>query len=501
MLPFAIRSLLTGLFIFTFPSIAQDDNGLTAYKSGNFAAAIPLLQNAVSKSPNDAFLQAALLSSLVYEGKVDLASDLDEHDAAAFPDSPEVLAARGEFAFYMGDMPQAEKLFKAAIKIKEATPRAAYGLSRLLRAASFYRAARLACMRAHQIDEDDALIMQAWLRYASPQKRDELLGPFAAAHPWLYKHYDQGRDSAAAIRKATENKKLYETEGPPQSVTLHLLRLMPTPNFLRGVGLELRIDGGHPLRMLFDTGASGIVVKQSAIDKAELEHLGSGEARGVGDKGSRNAFAAVASTCQVGDLKFKTCLIEALEGKGRIAGDEDGLIGADFFSHYLVTLDFEKFVMHLEPLPARPADPQGYDRSVPPAETQFTPVFRFGHQLLVSTKVNDKHTGLFLLDTGAGLSNIDSTFARLSTKIHGDSWTQVRGVSGQVKEVFEADKAELQFGRFKQRNVGLTAFNLNNSPEHQEVRTSGVLGYPLLSMFRLTIDYRNGLVNFEYKPR
>nr|MDQ2712180.1 aspartyl protease family protein [Acidobacteriota bacterium] len=405
MLSLAIRFLLAGLSICSFLLIAEDDNGLSAYKSGNFEAAIPLLQNAVSKSPNDALLQAALLSSLVYEGRVDQAFDADEHDATALPDSPEVLAARGEFAFYMGDMPQAEKLFRAAIKIKEATPRAVYGLSRLYRAASFYRAARLACMRARQIDEDDALIMQAWLRYAFPQKRQELLGPFAAAHPWLYKHYDQGRESSAAVRKATENRKIFEPDGPPQPVTLHLLKLLRNPNSPRGVGLELRIDGGRPLRMLFDTGASGIVVKQSAIDKAELEHLGSGESWGIGDKGVRNSFAAVASTCQVSTLKFKTCVIEALEGKGRIAGDEDGLIGADFFSDYVVTLDFEKSLMHLEPLPPRPADPQGYDRSVPPEESQFTPVFRFGHSLLVSTKVNERCTGLFLLDTGAGLSN------------------------------------------------------------------------------------------------
>jgi hypothetical protein len=39
---------------------------------------------------------------------------------------------------------------------------------------------------------------------------------------------------------------------------------------------------------------------------------------------------------------------------------------------------------------------------------------------------------------------------------------------------------------------------LNNSPRHQEVRMSGILGLPVLAMFRLDIDYRNGLVNFDY---
>jgi hypothetical protein len=112
--------------------------------------------------------------------------------------------------------------------------------------------------------------------------------------------------------------------------------------------------------------------------------------------------------------------------------------------------------------------------------------------------VNNKTWGLFLLDTGSTFSNLDSTFARLSTKVHGNEYAHVKGVSGSVKDVFEADKAELQFGHFHQRNLGLVALDLNNSPEHQDFRTAGVLGTPVLFMFRLTIDYRNGLVNFDY---
>jgi len=250
--------------------------------------------------------------------------------------------------------------------------------------------------------------------------------------------------------------------------------------------------------MLFDTGASGILISQSAVDKAGLSHLGSFEARGVGDKGARSAFIAIADTCAIGSLKYKTCVFSALEGKGRVAGDEDGLIGADFFSGYLIHIDFQKRLLHLVPQPDRPPNPQGYDRVIGPDETGFTPVFRLGHGLYILTKVNNKNWGLFLLDTGAGVSNLDSAFARLSTKIWGNNYINIKGISGSVKDVFEADKAELQFARFKQDNLGLIAFNLNNTPEHQDFRMSGVLGIPVLSMFRLTIDYRNGLVNFDY---
>ena len=484
---------------FAAHSSAQDRAvALAAYRAGKFAEAIPLLREASNAAPADPLLQAAFLSSLTYEGKIYEAMEVEARQAAAFPDSPDVLTARGEFAFYNGDMGHAEKLFRSATALKPDTPRAVFGLSRLYRAASYYRTARLFCLKAHELDPDDALVMQSYIRYAAPAKRKELLGTFAASHPWLYQHFDRDTESDSAIEAALGEKKLFETEGSPQETTLHFSLLFRGAHEARGVGLELRIGGGRPLHVLFDTGASGIMLRQSAVDKAGLAHLGSNEVYGVGSAGSRNAFSALAETCQIGTLHFKNCLVSALEGKRPIAGEDDGLIGADFFQDYVVAIDFQKRSLHLKPLPPRPANPQGYDRAVPPDETAFTPVYRFGHMLMISTKVNQKSTGLFLLDTGAEISNIDSTFARLSTKIRGNDWMRVGGVSGKVAKVYEADKAELQFGHFRQETSGLIAFDLNNGSFHSDVRMSGILGLTVLQFFRLTIDYRNGLVDFDY---
>ncbi len=471
---------------------------MAAYKAADYRTAIPLLQAAAAKTPQDPLIRAALLSALVYEGRLAEASDAAEADAAAWANSPEVIAARGEFAFYMGDMPDAEKLFKVAVKLKEETPRAVFGLYRLFSMASMYRTARLLCLRAHELDPDDALITVGWLRYLTPEKRKEVLGPFVAAHPWLYKNFERDEQTASEIHHELGEQKAFELEGGRKETTLDFLYLHDDPTRVRGVGLRVAIEGGKPLRLLFDTGASGIVLAQAAVDRAGLSHLGSFQARGIGDKGARNAFVSVANECVIGTLKYKTCVFQATEGKGRVAGDEDGLIGADVFSDYIIHIDFQKRQLHLVPQPDRPPNPQGYDRTIPPDEAAFTPVFQAADHLYVSTKVNGKSSGLFLIDTGAGLSNIDSTFARLSTKVHGNDYLHVKGVSGEVKDVFEADKAELQFGHFRQSNLGLAAFNLNNSSEHENFRMAGILGIPILSMFRLTIDYRNGLVKFEY---
>lgn len=472
---------------------------MAAYNAANYKVAIPLLQAAVAKTPKDPNLCAALLSALLYEGRADEAADAAEADASEFPNSPEVITARGEFAFYMSDMAEAERLFKSALKLKE-TPRALDGLSRLFYMASMYRTARLLCLRAHELDPDDAQITMHWLQYVVPEKRRELIGPFLVAHPWLYKNFERNQENASEIRRELNGKKIFEPVDERKETMLHFFYIRDSSQrHVAGVGLELAVQGGKPLRMLFDSGASGILIRQAAIDKAGLSHLGSSEARGIGDKGARDSFFAIADECSVGQLKFKNCVLEATEGKARVSDDEsDGLLGADFFADYIMQIDFQKATLHLTPQSERPPNPQGYDRTIPPEEVGFTPVFRRGGHLFVPTTVNRKSSGLFLLDTGSQMSMMDASFARLSTKVHGDSWMSVRGVSGEVKNVFEADKAELQFARFRQANLGLISIDLNNVPDPQPFRMGGILGAPILSMFRLTLDYRNGLVNFDY---
>ncbi len=481
-----------------FAAFADTDDVLAVYKSGDYKSAIPLLPAAVAQDGKDEYLRAALLSALVYEGRADEAADAAEAAARDFPASPEAMTARGEFSYYMGDVREAETLYRSALKINEKNAHAYYGMYRLFYAASLYRSARIMCMQAHAVDPDDALITFAFMRYLVGEKRKEAYGSFMAAHPWFARRYEMARQTSAEVHEQLGERKAFELDGERAETTLRLVDLLATATRVRGFGLEVSIEGGRSLRLLLDTGASGILVSQRAVDKAGLNHLGSSEAWGVGDGGTRKSFVAVSQSCKIGLLQYKNCVFQSLEGKGRIAGDEDGLIGTDFFSDYLIQLDFQRHSMHLTPLPPRPPNPQGYDRAITPDKADFTPVFRFGHQLCIPTKVNGKTAGLFLLDTGAQISNIDSSFARLSTKLHGDSYTRVRGVSGSVKDVFEADKAELQFAHFRQSNLGLTAFNLNNVPTHQEVRLSGILGLPVLAMFRLTLDYRDGLVKFDY---
>jgi len=305
-------------------------NGLAEYREGNFDAAIPLLKGAVAATPEDSALQAALLSSLTYKGNVEEAADAAESNAQKFPQSAPVLVARGEFAYYTGDMEEARKLFAAALKLQPENARAHYGYSRFAHAAGFYRSSRVLALKAHEEDPGDALITRLWLMYVTPEVRRNLLPPFVATHPWLYKYAAIERDSDSAIQTELNGRKAFEPDGPLREITLHLTPVMTPAHRAHAVGLWVKIEGRR-LLLIFDSGASGIVVTQRAVDKAGLSYLGSGKSWGVGDQGDRDSFFAVSDDCEIGELKFRHCVLGALAGRRNIDSDADGLIGADLF--------------------------------------------------------------------------------------------------------------------------------------------------------------------------
>jgi predicted aspartyl protease len=467
------------------------DAALEAFRGGNYAVAITLLETASASDPKDDGTAAALLSALIAENRYDKALELGAKLKAQFPDSAEAISARGDLAFYVGRMNEASQLFKESIKKKE-TGRANFGLYRVLRSASYFRTARLMLLRGYEVDHNDAALMRAWIGVLPWARRKLLLEQMIKDHPDMDREVIDGMRTGLAIGEELDGAPENVLQGEPLDIALPMEAALFSMNRVQGWTLKFSMNGGKPLRLLIDTGASGIIINRTTADKNELERLGGFQSHGIGDQGSRLSHVSIADTCAFGPLRYKNCVIKIIEQKNVVGGD--GLIGTDFFAQYLVELDFVQHKVRLTPQPKRPASEQGYDRSV---TAGFTPVFRVGHLLLIPTRVNESEEGLFLLDTGASLSNIDSTFAGKSTKVRNEEILRVQGIEGKVKNVYSAERALLEFARFRQRNVDLPAFDLN-SGRHGQVRMAGVIGMPVLSMFRFTIDYRNGLVKFDY---
>ena len=128
----------------------------------------------------------------------------------------------------------------------------------------------------------------------------------------------------------------------------------------------------------------------------------------------------------------------------------------------------------------------------------YTQVYRFGHTLLVPTLIGDAPVKLFVLDTGATSNVISPSAASEVTKVHGDPRKVVNGLSGSVKDVYRADKAVIQFGHMRQENQDLLSVDITKISDGIGTEASGILGFGMLHLLDIKIDYRDGLVDFTY---
>jgi hypothetical protein len=196
-------------------------------------------------------------------------------------------------------------------------------------------------------------------------------------------------------------------------------------------------------------------------------------------------------------VEYRNALI-SVAGQS-LEGIQDGLIGSNVFSEFLITLDFADGKLRLNPLPGYHIGEEFQDRVEIPEMRDAARVFRFGHILLVPVRVGSRD-GLFVLDTGAARTMMSYDLAAEVSKLNHDDRTTIQGMSGKVGDVYQTGNLVLEFAGFAQKNLAMTAIDTWELSHRLGTEISGFLGLPVLDLFTLTIDYRDGLVKFERKP-
>jgi len=127
--------------------------------------------------------------------------------------------------------------------------------------------------------------------------------------------------------------------------------------------------------------------------------------------------------------------------------------------------------------------------------------FRSGHFIVLPTLLNGKTQRLFMVDTGAFSTAISPEAAREVTKVHGGTPGSVKGLSGEVAKVSFAEAILFQFGGIGQQNNDLYSFDTSGLSKGAGFEISGFLGSTVLRQLTISIDYRDGLIKFDYDPR
>ncbi len=521
----------------TNPALAAADQ---LYKAGKFAEAADSYQAILQTDPNLVAAQAGLIRCLLREQKVDDAQAAATSALAAQPNSPPLLAVMGDVDFRLARMPEAEAAYRKSVQLDPKQTRAYLGLARLYRVYSLRAHAYAELQRAHELAPDDPEVQRAWFRQLTRKEQIAAIESYLAGP-----HPDNPEETANLKRrldflKATVDKPMHGcrlvTKVEQTETKLEAMRRDPTHIF--GYGLIVKLNG-HDARLQLDTGAGGIVIGRKFAEKAGLTRITEEHYVGIGDKGEQSGYTALAEHIRVGELEFENCIVHVTD-RASITS-EDGLVGGDVFASYLIDIDIPDQKLRLSPLPKRPEEAettpaletseehgaagekseaeadqataatdagkgspaQGtrhppMDRYVAPEMAKWTPVFRFGHAILIPTHVNGSPSMLFMIDTGANVNMLSQRAAKQVTKISVDPNSQVKGLSGDVQNVYRASKATLVFGHLAQKNQDMVTVDLSSMSRHLGTEVSGFLGFDTLHMLQIKIDYRDGLVDFVY---
>lgn len=544
MLVFLRPAIVATLLLFTLRPVPLGDDTKTQAVEPRLATADKLCREGKFADAEASYLallkidsklvpaQVGLIRAMLGQQKIDEALDTVNAALAAGPNSEALLAARGDVQFRRGEMLDSEKSYLAAQKLA----RAQLGLARLYLSYSMYRRAYDLLQIAHQNAPDDFEVQALWLAMLSRREKLTAIESFLARpHPdheeeissmtryleWLK---TRERESAHACRLVS---KVDQTEMK--------LKVFYTDRqgYAKSIALPTTVND-HNILLQVDTGATGIMVSSVFAKAAGLTPVSAAYAGGIGDQGRRSGYRAVADHIQIGDLEFHDCVVLVADRLGL-----GGLIGTDVFGSYLVDIDVPEMRLKLSPLPKRPEDsvaptslnsdtddpssvaqeeqnaskqtsmdnpsvpsPKSNrlprDRYIAPEMVNWTRTFRFGHMILVPTTVNESKPMLFLIDTGGPFNALSVRAGRQSGKVRSEDHVGIQGMSGKVDKVYSSAKADLRFGHFEQKNKDTITFDFSAMSRGIGTEISGMLGYDTLRLLEVKLDYRDGLVDFEY---
>ncbi len=480
--------------------------GRALMKAGKYVDAAKSFQALVEKDATSADAQGGLMESLLRSQQIEEAQAAMKKALAAAPQSPLVHAAAGDIHFRAGNFGDAETEYRAALKLDEKSPQGTFGIARIMEMVSMNKRASAMYAKAHDLDPENTRMFHAWLATLPRGEQLETLKKYVKDHP------SERDTNHLKYLEAKGDKKLWALEGEVKSAEIKMLpygrKLVGVDDIMRdqpktvskGYGLSVKFNESASAVLMLDTGAGGITIGRKLAEKAGAVKIADTFIGGIGDDGPIRSYLAWIDKITIGSVQFRNCIV-VVSTKNSVA-DEAGLIGADVFDKFLVTLDFHDWRLLLSPLPRNPAvtvadsdAPQ--DRYVAPEMQGFTKFYRFYHDIVVPVVVNDKATANFILDTGADMNIMDLKFAQTVTKATAEDEYRMKGVSGKVSEVLTGRKAILMFAKMRIESHNLPVFPLDHTSASEGTEIAGLIGIRTLVQTKMTIDYRDGLVNLE----
>ncbi len=247
--------------------------------------------------------------------------------------------------------------------------------------------------------------------------------------------------------------------------------------------LPTHVNGSGPYDFVLDTGAGRTMLTASLAKRAHVEPQEAKEARGIG--GARlTARLGVASEISVADRVVRGVDVAILDALPKCTGGA-GALGYSFLHDSFTAIDYPdgKLAFH-DPCHGVPREFRGCAHVPLRLASPTRPV------VFVTPRMSDGLDCAFLLDTGASSTLISPRLAaRLGLARHADG--QVIGAAGGL-EAYAAELPAFRLGNWRIESLeAQIADAFGSLSEAVGVPIDGILGYDVLSRFRVGLDYAN----------
>lgn len=407
--------------------------------------------------------------------------------SAALPDSPEIRTALGEAFLRAGRFDDVERNLAPVVAAMASTDRegipdatlarALVGLGRLRDAEGRAPIAAEYLNRALELAPEDRYVI--YEAAGAAPTRDEIV---ARLERYLGLSEGDDPDHIEAARGKIRfygmlgERRVWVAEARPERVELPLIPIADGAGGVIGYALDIAIGSKKPVRVLLDTGSTGLFLLHRIAKKRGFRPIAEETVFGGGGKkrhlSARGLFPAV----KIGGLSFKDALATTTQREIDRTGRFHGLIGLSVFAGYRVLLDLDENVLVL-------------DRSAPES-TGGTPYWSVSGQMLVKAATTAGGEGLFLFDTGATRTAVSLDLARHSTGTSLGQRLDIQGYGGTLENARQVHGLGVEFQGLETPGLGVNAADLSVRSRLGRVEISGFVGLDLLAGRRIVVDTR-----------
>jgi tetratricopeptide (TPR) repeat protein len=450
-------SILWGLLLVSAPVIAGEVEHASA------VTAEPSVDGVLTLLEEGRFEEALADSSLLFDTEMP---------------APDVRAAHGRVLLRAGRLRESAEVLGPLADDPQAPGAGLISLARLRGFRGHHEEAAVLAERAIERSPDDPFCL-FWAAEMVPDRdrSNELIRRYLELAPEEHEDWIVAARGTLGMRDVLGDRQVWRVSRAPERVELPLRRVWNDNRNMLGYVVEARIGPrDKPVKLMLDTGSTGLFLVERMARKRGFEFLAEETAfGGGGDQRHRNR-RGLFSSFRLGELRFEDALAGTTKSELEPYGRFHGLLGIQALSGYRATLDLKEQKLILVRDDSAPDDFSG------------DPFWMVSGQMLVEAEAGQTERGLFLFDTGATWSILSNRFARGLDGVRMERIRGLRGFGGEIEGASVVRGTEVRFSGLTSGAEALRAFDMTLRNAVAAVEVSGYIGLDLLGGTRITID-------------